>query len=176
MLDKLFSGIKDIFSPSQDNPSGGGILGMDKEMAGMIGMAMLNRANPDNFLSPIYMLKMMGLSGDTTDQIEMGVTNPVPQGVNSVEQQNNMAGGQQQPVTTASLPQNMQERLSQLKSWAQSAYPDNPTMQQVAITQAIHESRLMGKPSQLASRYRSPVKLWNVCTGSAESSGGTATT
>lgn len=33
------------------------------------------------------------------------------------------------------------------------AFPDNPTMQQVALTQAIHESGLMGRPSSLATKY-----------------------
>src|SRR5258708_39515719 len=42
------------------------------------------------------------------------------------------------------------EMLQQLKSAAEQAFPNNPTMQQVAITQAIHESGLMGTPSKLA--------------------------
>jgi flagellum-specific peptidoglycan hydrolase FlgJ len=43
--------------------------------------------------------------------------------------------------------------LQQLKQYAAMTYPDNPIMQQVAITQAIQESGLMGEGSQLATRY-----------------------
>lgn len=48
------------------------------------------------------------------------------------------------------FPEDKQQRLAMLKEQAMQAYPDNPTMQQVAITQAIHESGLMGTPSKLA--------------------------
>lgn len=40
--------------------------------------------------------------------------------------------------------------LAQVKESAMRAFPDNPTMQKVAISQAILESGLTGKPSQLA--------------------------
>lgn len=50
------------------------------------------------------------------------------------------------------FPEDKQERLAMLKEQAQKAFPDNPTMQQVSIAQAIHESGLMGKPSQLAQQ------------------------
>jgi|SRR3954463_1413415 len=45
------------------------------------------------------------------------------------------------------------EMIPRLSSAAKSAYPDNPTMQQVAMTQAILESGLNGRPSQLATKY-----------------------
>jgi flagellum-specific peptidoglycan hydrolase FlgJ len=45
------------------------------------------------------------------------------------------------------------EMLPRLMASAQSAYPDNPTMQKVAISQAILESGLTGKPSDLAAKH-----------------------
>jgi flagellum-specific peptidoglycan hydrolase FlgJ len=54
------------------------------------------------------------------------------------------------PTSSLNLPGNQAEMLSNLKTMAANAFPDNPMMQQVALTQAIHESGLMGKPSDLA--------------------------
>ncbi len=55
------------------------------------------------------------------------------------------------PGMGQSLSPDKAAMLQQLKDAATKAYPDNPVMQQVAITQAIHESGLMGRPSRLAS-------------------------
>jgi flagellum-specific peptidoglycan hydrolase FlgJ len=52
-----------------------------------------------------------------------------------------------------SLPTDRQALLQTLKENAARAYPGNALMQQVAMTQAIHESGLLSKPSHLASRY-----------------------
>jgi flagellum-specific peptidoglycan hydrolase FlgJ len=53
---------------------------------------------------------------------------------------------------TDALPQDKSALLASLKQQAAAAYPDNPTLQQVAITQAIQESGLLGKnPSKLAT-------------------------
>lgn len=57
------------------------------------------------------------------------------------------------PPLNYSLPSNKQALLQQLKESAAVAYPNNPVMQQVAITQAIQESGLMGRPSKLATKY-----------------------
>jgi flagellum-specific peptidoglycan hydrolase FlgJ len=57
-------------------------------------------------------------------------------------------------MVSANLDPRRAGLLYQLRAAAMNAYPNSPTMQQVAITQAIQESGLMGaKPSQLASKY-----------------------
>jgi flagellum-specific peptidoglycan hydrolase FlgJ len=45
------------------------------------------------------------------------------------------------------------EMLPKLTAAAKATYPDNPTMQQVALSQAILESGLNSRPSELATRH-----------------------
>ena len=57
-------------------------------------------------------------------------------------------------MESSSMPSpTLAELLPKLSAAAREAYPDNPTMQQVAMSQAILESGLNGKPSQLATRH-----------------------
>jgi len=47
---------------------------------------------------------------------------------------------------------NNQLGIPQIQQMTQRAFPNNPVMQQVALTQATHESNLLNKPSGLATR------------------------
>lgn len=61
---------------------------------------------------------------------------------------------QQQPEGIPMAAKNTTIDMQQLKTAAQNAWPNNPLMQRVALTQAILESGLQdGKPSALASNY-----------------------
>lgn len=51
------------------------------------------------------------------------------------------------------LADDVPTRLKQLRAAAESVYPDSPMMAQVAVTQAILESRLLGRPSSLAREH-----------------------
>lgn len=56
-------------------------------------------------------------------------------------------------MMTAEPPKSFNEMLPSLTAAAKVAYPDNPTMQQVSLTQAILESGLTGRPSELATKH-----------------------
>lgn len=63
---------------------------------------------------------------------------------------------QTQPTELEGIPMAAKSQIDmqQLKTAAQNAWPNNPLMQRVALTQAILESGLQdGKPSALASNY-----------------------
>lgn len=53
----------------------------------------------------------------------------------------------------ATEPDSGNSYLPTLKDSVEKAYPDNPVMQKVALTQAILESGLLNKPSTLSSKY-----------------------
>jgi flagellum-specific peptidoglycan hydrolase FlgJ len=59
----------------------------------------------------------------------------------------------QQQIDTSALAPTPQARIQQVKQMAMEAHPDNPVMAQLAAAQAIQESRLLGKPSTLASQH-----------------------
>lgn len=56
-------------------------------------------------------------------------------------------------MTPAEPSPKFSEMLPKLAAAAKTVYPDNPTMQQVALSQAILESGLNGRPSQLATKH-----------------------
>ncbi len=123
-------------------------LGIDGNTAGLLGMAMTSK-NPSQAIKKIAMMQMLS-QNDQPQQPSYIEQNYAPQAADY------MGTGVQAPTSTnpaLNLPTNKQEMLQQLKASAVAAYPGNPTMQQVAMTQAIHESGLMGHPSQLASQY-----------------------
>jgi flagellum-specific peptidoglycan hydrolase FlgJ len=122
-----------------------------------VGMLGLNN-NGNSFVNLLNGLSALignyNNSKQTTDQV---ATQPVD---DNLEQTYNIRG--QQPNYSPYRMKNVDEDfasqdkralLTQLKEEVKKAYPDNPTLQQVALTQAILESNLMGKPSVLASRY-----------------------
>ncbi len=127
-------------TPPADNNSTG-MFGLDPETMGLLGMSLAGAGGGNDFLSSIMMMKMFGGEGDGTTG--------TPGSNDSFNPVNAPAYISSDPV---SLTTDKQALLSQLKNQAAAAYPNNPTMQQVAITQAIHESNLMGKPSQLAAK------------------------
>jgi flagellum-specific peptidoglycan hydrolase FlgJ len=151
-LDNLTSGIGDFFSqlanpPQQTEQTGGGLLGDDIDMSALMSLMMVNNINPDNNLGQFYALGLLG--GDdnkaSTEPQKFQGTNPsyrLPTFKSSETVYN--------PIAPENLPADKQQMLAQLKQNAQIAFPGNPVMQQVAITQAIHESGLMGTPSKLA--------------------------
>jgi flagellum-specific peptidoglycan hydrolase FlgJ len=143
ILDGLMGGLKNAFSSSTD----GTFLGMDKDMSGILGTALmgLGGGNPAGFMQPFMLMKMLNGEGSATSSPSGLPGNPNVPDVSKADI------NLQAPVSP--LPSNKQELLKQLQVSAQAAYPDNPMMQQVAITQAIHESGLMGKPSQLARQH-----------------------
>jgi flagellar protein FlgJ len=143
LLDDLFS------SNAQPN--------IDPQTMGLMGLALMNgNANPNQLMQLALQAQMLrqqpqGQQATTSDDQPQLFMQP-------------QAQGQQ-------LPQDTQDRLMFLKQQAEQAYPDNPTMQQVAMTQAIHESGLMGHPSQLASQYNNlfGIKSSNTNPGTAGS-------
>lgn len=154
-LEGLLGGLKNGFNTLTQAPQGdgGGILGLDKNTSGMLGMALMNAGGGGGMLSPLLMMKMFGMGGD-------------PQGNPNGEPLPNYLSGDPSSrkgfdggitysgaLSSGALSADKQQMLSQLKSAAAAAYPNNPMMQQVAITQAIHESGLMGRPSQLATKH-----------------------
>lgn len=83
---------------------------------------------------------------ETPTEDDQGQVIPAPRvGIDTVGRP--LTGG-----TPATPPPGLSTMMPQLIASAQSAYPDNPTMQQVAVTQAIHESGLAGRPSDLATQ------------------------
>jgi flagellum-specific peptidoglycan hydrolase FlgJ len=139
-------GLLDSITQPINDLTHGGMLGIDKENIGLLGMALMGgNGGGNNFLQSMMMMQMLGgndpfnpVSGNNSQSNGMPNYNQTtnPSSVSSIQ----------------SLPTDKQALLQQLKSNAESAFPDNPTMQQVAITQAIHESGLMGKPSLLATK------------------------
>lgn len=126
-------------------------LGINKDTAGLLGMALMNRGNGkgNGMLKKMMMSEMVNNGGEAPAGINYLEQNYLPKSSEYIGSDMNLPNVS--PATN--LPSNKQELLSQLKANAELAYPNNPTMQQVAITQAIHESGLMGRPSQLASKY-----------------------
>jgi flagellum-specific peptidoglycan hydrolase FlgJ len=85
---------------------------------------------------------------------------PAPQGMEPIAQPMPPSNygmedvGKVEPVNymPAKPSQNFKEMLPGLLEASREAYPDNPTMQKVALSQAILESGLTGKPSALATQ------------------------
>lgn len=132
----------ELFTLNANNSNG--LLGLnneDNQLSGLLGMALMNNDDSSNPLAPLFMLEMMGNNSMP------------PNAIGNVPRSSpNASGYSPSPSTVSNLPSDKSALLQQLKASAESAFPGNPTMQQVAITQAIHESGLMGKPSALASQ------------------------
>lgn len=132
------------------------LLNFDDEKSGNLGgllsMALLTATGNKGLAKKMMLMQMLNEpSSEPSDGSFSGI-NPqyqpqTPQSLGSTSQK------LMQGIAPAQLSQDKTAMLQQLKQSAQAAYPDNPMMQQVAITQAIHESGLMGRPSQLASKY-----------------------
>jgi flagellum-specific peptidoglycan hydrolase FlgJ len=80
---------------------------------------------------------------------EMDTTGMDAQGI--VDEEGNPSSGG--TISYGPPSQSLEQMMPQLQQSAQTAYPDNPTMQQVALTQAIQESGLNGRPSSLATQH-----------------------
>lgn len=115
----------------------------------------LSSASASNPNIPSYAKNIFALMPNSTNQINPMVGQNTP--IQPTYSAPMTASQPMSPMPTqqAAPPQQIQsnEMLQNLQKAAQSIYPDNPTMQQVAITQAIHESGLMNKPSSLATKY-----------------------
>lgn len=121
---------------------------------GLLGLSLMNQANGGQDNNPMIALAMAQMMrGQSNQQQPQHVPATQAQAPSYEEVTNLPASVPNSSAVNTPLPQDKQQMLMMLKSQAAQAYPDNPMMQQVAITQAIHESGLMGKPSQLASQY-----------------------
>lgn len=114
----------------------------------------LQRGGMGPGLNPMAMPNIM----DMIRQPDM-VTMPMgsePSGVHS-SGAGDLAYGDGLPSTpTGSFAQfaaDPQERYAQVVAAAKQTYPNNPAMAKLAAAQAIHESRLAGRPSGLAMRH-----------------------
>jgi peptidoglycan hydrolase FlgJ len=91
-----------------------------------------------------------------TNNATTGATPLIPQNVVTpdVDEVTPQASLQVAPTnyTPATPSKGFQEMLPQLMDAAKQAYPDNHTMQKVALSQAVLESGLTGKPSALATQ------------------------
>ncbi len=125
------------------------MLGMEPDQMGMLGLLLLRQANNPNF----NVGKALGMLNSNMSQMTPMPQIQQPQAVSPVS-----------PVTpNMSTPTNINlspevqaqegDMLSRLRAAAEASYPNSPIMQQVALTQAIHESGALGKGSKLASEY-----------------------
>lgn len=130
-------------------------------------MALLDNLNPQN----LGLLSMSLLNNQNNGQSVGGLLMNAANAIKLLNNQQNNANADQynpfpriadttqpqQPALNTStqvpyqLPQDKQALLQTLKQNAAMAYPDNPNMQQVAISQAILESNLLNKSSGLAA-------------------------
>jgi flagellar protein FlgJ len=120
---------------------------------GLLGLSLMNQGNRGQN-NPMLSLAMAQMMRGQNSQQQQQAAMPQTQPTGSYEEVTNLpASVPNSAAANTQLPADKQQMLMMLKSQAAQAYPDNPMMQQVAITQAIHESGLMNKPSQLASQY-----------------------
>lgn len=113
---------------------------------GLLGVSLLNSAQGGGYNNPGLGL-LSALQYMVNQQPQAEQYNPFPRANNQT----------QQSIESEGIPMAMKSNnidMQQLKAAAQNAWPNNPLMQRVALTQAILESGLQdGKPSALASNY-----------------------
>jgi flagellum-specific peptidoglycan hydrolase FlgJ len=125
-------------------------MNFDPQMMGILGLSLLKQAdnpqaNPMQLIGLLNQINNPSVNSNFTSNTQ----SPLP---TTFSTSNSIA---QTPSTHFSSMENTNDMgiLNRLKAAAQTTYPDNPIMQQVALTQAIHESGALGKGSKLASDY-----------------------
>jgi hypothetical protein len=105
----------------------GGMFGMDKDTSGLLGMALLGRANPNHFMMPLFMMKMLG-----------GNQQQVPPGIN--------------PSYKPQIPQPIQQAVSNLNTGMAGL---DPVLQE-KIPLIMDDLRAKGWQPKIASAIRTP--------------------
>jgi flagellum-specific peptidoglycan hydrolase FlgJ len=125
------------------------LLTSNPQALGLLGLSLLTGANDPNqsFGSLLFnAAKNINATNQNTNSADN--YNPYPPTPMQMQAQ----AISSTPTSPYALPANKADILQTLKQNAAQIYPDNPNMQQVAITQALLESNLLNKPSDLASK------------------------
>jgi flagellum-specific peptidoglycan hydrolase FlgJ len=106
---------------------------------GLIGLSIMNAGQ----INPTQLMAALSAAQQNVAP-QSDNYNPMPRLPDQQAQSTN------QGIVPFKITGDTQNTLNTLKTQAAQAYPDNPNLQQVAITQALLESGLLSHPSQLA--------------------------